>query len=483
MIDDLPEFTFDEPAIEPFETIDAADILSQPYVEPAFLAKHIIPRRAVGLVTGDSGAGKTALMVHACVAIAVGLPVAGRFDVEPDARPVLYINGEMAGPDVHRYLASAAAGIGQPIPHGRLHFEGRDGFASFQLSDESKKSLEATCEVVQPCLVIFDTSRALFASMDENSAAEVGMTFSWLRALANRFDCSVIVAHHRRKISATSNSDRERVAGSTALIGAPDFHVVLRASGGKRLTSIKLDKTRTPFEGVASGTEWAVEARLEPVAGYAPRSIFVAGDCVTEAAAIDKLDDAKAEILALIDAEGPLTIEAMGAAKGTRKRAYEALRSIGVIVECGKDSRKTLYGLPDAQLPDELNAVKADRTRDRTRAKPNTHKGLNAVKADRTRDRTGRNDVEDGPPRSEAGTDSTTASERVRSRSYPIGDRTRDRVREKRSESARPRSINDPHGHVAFTRGRRARIVRTAAIAWAPITGRPREFRPAPFAS
>ena len=113
--------------------------------------------------------------------------------------------------------------------------------------------------------------------MDENSAAEVGLTFSWLRTLANRFDSSVIVAHHRRKISATSNSDRERVAGSTALIGAPDFHIVLRASGGKRLTSIKLDKTRTPFEGLASGTEWAIEARLEPVAGAAPRSIFVAG--------------------------------------------------------------------------------------------------------------------------------------------------------------------------------------------------------------
>ena len=142
MRDEIPPFFEDASAqAEPFETIDAADILSAPYVEPSFLVRYLLPNRSVGLITGDSGAGKSALLFHACVAIAVGLPMAGRFDVDPDAGPILYVNGEMAGPDVHRYLASAAAGLRTSIPRGRLHFEGRDGLRTSSSAKNPKRPL------------------------------------------------------------------------------------------------------------------------------------------------------------------------------------------------------------------------------------------------------------------------------------------------------------------------------------------------------
>jgi len=104
------------------------------------------------------------------------------------------------------------------------------------------------------------------------------------------------------------------------------------------------------------------------------------------------LDDVVDEMRARLEAEGPMTLEQLGATKGNAKRAYEQLKAAGEAIEVGKDGRKRLYGLAglhdDPQLV-ETNAVKPDRTRDRVREKPNNGKASNAVKARPRSDRNG----------------------------------------------------------------------------------------------
>jgi len=128
-----------------------------------------------------------------------------------------------------------------------------------------------------------------------------------------------------------------------------------------------------------------------------------------------------------------MTIDALGADKGNAKRAYEALRKSGSIVECGKDARKTLYGLPDQPDDDATNAVNSDRAPDRTREKRNKHQGLNAVNSDRTQDRSDRAGQianEDASPPSTDGDLLSLSSNECGQRSEYYSDRDRDRTRE-----------------------------------------------------
>jgi hypothetical protein len=120
--------------------IDAADLLAKPYEPPSFLVTPIIPTAgALVVLTGDTGSGKTALLLHICICVALGLPVAGHFDVSATARPVLYVNGEMSSEVLRMYLHQALAGLGlTEIPHGRFLFEGSDAVATLRFSDPDK---------------------------------------------------------------------------------------------------------------------------------------------------------------------------------------------------------------------------------------------------------------------------------------------------------------------------------------------------------
>ena len=140
-----------------------------------------------------------------------------------------------------------------------------------------------------------------------------------------------------------------------------------------------------------------------------------------------------------------MTIDALGADKGNAKRAYEALRKSGSIVECGKDARKTLYGLPDQPDNDATNAVNSDRAPDLTREKLNKHEGLNAVNSDRTQDRSDRAGQianEDASPPSTDGDLLSLSSNECGQRSEYYSDRDRDRTRE--NAGPEPPNLGEP---------------------------------------
>jgi len=334
----------------PLKTVDAADLLVAEFEPPRFWAQHIGPEASLILLSGDTGSGKTALLMHLSVAAATAMPIAGTFAVVPDL-VVLYVNGEMGSSTLVRYLHEAAAGLGVTIPRSRLYFEGADGVALWRFAD-SHSALEQLVADLRPHVVVLDTQRALLIE-DECDTAEVRRAFGWLRShIVNRYGASVVIAHHLRKLGPVSNGARERVAGSRDIIASVDLHLSVQARSGAPMHALRLDKTRSPLDGVGAGSEWPVEARLEP--GAPNRSIFAAGAPQSAAAAVDASAEERAveEIRAKLVAAGPTTIEGLKAQSGTARRAWKRLMAAGELVETGKRGRKTVYALKST-LPDE----------------------------------------------------------------------------------------------------------------------------------
>ena len=324
--------------------IDAADLMQRPYASPRFLVEHLIPERGLTLLSADTGAGKSSFLLHAALSIAFALPVANRFPVSVGSGLLLYFNGEMSTDVLGRFIHANAAGIGvdaSDLAQGKLLFEGEHGLADFFLGLNDRRQaerLELLLDRVRPSLLVFDTFRALFDA-DESKTKEVRTVFQWLRTLSERFGCSVVVAHHIRKLSQVSNQMRERVSGSRDLIGAVDVHIALRSLGGQPANSILIDKTRTPVGGICAGTEWPLEASW--LDGEPPISAFIAGEPSRQNAT--SIETAQQEILDMLAAEGPKSIADLGAAGGSRKRGLDALRQAETVVPVGKRGRALIF--------------------------------------------------------------------------------------------------------------------------------------------
>ena len=336
--------------------IDAADLASRPFTPPEFLVAPILPRSGTVLLTGDTGACKTALLFHTAMSLAAYIPVGGRFAVSDDPRPVLILNGEMGSDLAASYVQAAAAGIGVELPRGRMLLEGSDGVSGFRL-EGGREALEELIAKISPSAIFFDTQRALFG-LDENDAGAVRDACRWLQSIAEQSQLVAVLSHHLRKIGPVSNSSRERVAGSRDWIAAVDVHLAATSRDGRPMHALSLGKTRFPTRDAIAGTEWPIECRLE-IGDDAAKSIIVIGEPVASAETSSR-EDFAAEILARLHSDGPLTTQQLGARGGNAKRVVDQLKADGSVIQVGKAGRAPLWGIPgqdDAPGLEVSNAV------------------------------------------------------------------------------------------------------------------------------
>lgn len=326
------------------DAVDATALLARPYEPPRFLVRHLIPEASIVLLSGDTGAAKTAFALHVAVSVAAGRPVAARFAV-PEPRRVLYVNGEMGADTVRRYLDEALAGADVALEPGQLFFEGLDGVANWHFSTASAAQLEELVDRLRPAIVVLDTQRALLIE-DENDGVAVLRAFGWLRKrIVNAFGSSIVVSHHLRKLGPASNNSSQRVAGNRAIVTSVDVHLAALAPEGRPMNALYLDKARATVDGVGRGTEWPIDARLEYCGRDVPsRSYFVAGD--PQGAEMSARERTAAALLELVESDGPKTTKQLGATGGGKKRALEELKKTGQIVECGRDGKAALWGTP-----------------------------------------------------------------------------------------------------------------------------------------
>lgn len=220
----------------------ASELTRQPQTVQ-YLIKGLIKRKGLHMLFGESGCGKSFMMLDMAVAI--------------------------ASPDIDTWN-------GKKVHHGGVVYfcaEGADGLNArftaccdkygldpdrvqldivdevFKLNGtDSEHDLETTLQEIkalysQPALVIIDTLN-IFMDGDENSASDAGDFLSACRKIIAECGCSVAVVHH----TGLSEESKKRSRGSSAFKAAMDLSLGLsagpNADDGKKLLTLTVDKSK-----------------------------------------------------------------------------------------------------------------------------------------------------------------------------------------------------------------------------------------------
>ncbi len=208
---------------------------------PTWLAKGLLPRVGIGLLFGESGAGKSFAAVHAALSIAWGLPL---FGSKTKTGGVLYIAAE-GGTSVNRRLTAADRAMAPAVaaananrsagtaPFSRAPIRvvhetpdlSRDGKADPLIRTIKQAEADFAAAGVRLALVIVDTWHAAMGGGDENSAADAGHALKPLIAESERGGFLTLIVHHPGK-------DVDRGSrGSNALPAAADAIIAVTVPG------------------------------------------------------------------------------------------------------------------------------------------------------------------------------------------------------------------------------------------------------------
>lgn len=208
---------------------------------PTWLAKGLLPRVGIGLLFGESGAGKSFAAVHAALSIAWGLPL---FGSKTKTGGVLYIAAE-GGTSVNRRLAAADRAMASAVSTANLNRApgmaplsrapirvvhetpdlSRDGKADPLIRTIKQAEADFAAAGVRLALVIVDTWHAAMGGGDENSAADAGHALKPLIAESERGGFLTLIVHHPGK-------DLDRGSrGSNALPAAADAIIAVTVPG------------------------------------------------------------------------------------------------------------------------------------------------------------------------------------------------------------------------------------------------------------
>jgi hypothetical protein len=211
--------TIDAPAAARFEVIPAFMFLERP--RPGWIIKGLIPKADLGVIYGESGAGKSFVMIDLAMAIARGTSWRG---LKVRQGRVVYIVAEGGGGFRNRLEAYAQhnnVDLSQ-VPFGVVH-------AAPNLLD--KAQVKALCQAILKAgaeVIVVDTFAQTTPGANENSAEDMGQAISNIRAVGRQAGAVVILVHHAGK-------DASRGArGWSGIKAAADFEIEVTRDGAAR---------------------------------------------------------------------------------------------------------------------------------------------------------------------------------------------------------------------------------------------------------
>jgi hypothetical protein len=231
------------------------------YTPPDYLIDGILQQRFLYSLTGQTGAGKTSVLLRMAAHIALGLPIGGH---EVERGNVAYFAGENPDDIRARWILLCEELNVDPASIPVFFMSG----AAYDISrTDIRERINAEAEQNGPLsLLIIDTSAAYYRGEDENSNTQLG---NYARMLRTFFDLSggpaVIVACHPAK---AANEDNLVPRGGGAFLNEVDGNLVARKERD-RIVAIST-------QGKFRGTEFS-PFRFELVSGQSDKLIDTKG--------------------------------------------------------------------------------------------------------------------------------------------------------------------------------------------------------------
>ena len=217
--------------------LQSYDDILKPFPPINTVIDDFIDEGTVNMLFGESGDGKSYVMMWASVCIASGIPFLGKGVKEG---PVLYIDEESNESLFKTRMRKVLAGSGnnQTIP---FFFTSLNGIDFSNKSD--RQELEKYVTDGGFVLVIVDALMDIMPGKDENAVKDVLPAFQFARHLASKTNCSFIFLHH------TNRNGGYR--GSSAIKGALDNMISIKKEGN--FITFSLEKHRDSSEKELTG--------------------------------------------------------------------------------------------------------------------------------------------------------------------------------------------------------------------------------------
>ncbi len=195
-----------------------------------------ILRRAVALLSGDGGVGKSILALQLSCAHVLGRDWLGTM---PEPGPVLYVNCEDDADELHRRVAGIIAHYGARFSDLRdLHIAALAGRESVMAAPDRSGIVQATPLLAQlrrtamdlhPVLIVLDTAADMYGG-NENDRGQVRQFIGLLRGVAIDSGAAVLLLSHPSLTGIASDSG---LSGSTAWNNSVRSRLFLKSAGDK----------------------------------------------------------------------------------------------------------------------------------------------------------------------------------------------------------------------------------------------------------
>lgn len=202
-----------------------------------YRVRGLLPRRGVAAIYGESGSGKSFLVMDLIFAVAAGHD--NWFDLKIKKAPVAYVALEGRGGIAKRIKAWEVHHCDDAPDDARIWLE------LFTLLDPEHVDLlaeEIAAQIGKGGVVVVDTLNQAAPGKDENNSADMSTIIGNAKRLADMIDGLVILIHH-------SGKDRSKgLRGHSSLIAALDAAIEVTKCEASR--SWKVTKAKDDIDGV-----------------------------------------------------------------------------------------------------------------------------------------------------------------------------------------------------------------------------------------
>ncbi|HUV04776.1 MAG TPA: AAA family ATPase [Armatimonadota bacterium] len=237
----LPEDLREE--FKPLVVLTHSELVQGELPDVSWTVLNLVPTGGISMISGDSGVGKSWLMLHLAQCVASGMAFLGTFPVTPCG--VLVLDAETGPSLLERRVKKLFSGLQAENSDNEMPADLPVSImpTAMRFKPETVNQFADYLKREGIALVIADPL-INYCGMEENSAEGMAAFFEIIRSITQEAGCTFIFTHHSRKESRlASNAPGQMLRGSSAIRAILDSHLFIRKLKGGRLL-VEHDKCR-----------------------------------------------------------------------------------------------------------------------------------------------------------------------------------------------------------------------------------------------